>query len=379
MFYKIIKNNCRKLIPILSMFFLLSGNVKNSYAQEMYGVTFSDYNGISSTMLNPALMTGSRLYLDVNLVSGNIFFDNTMFYLPSSFNWFPKFVSGEYNFYNGEFKYGRSYNYYDNTNEKFIVGHVRTIGPSVMIQAGKHAFGLSTAFRTYQSGNGIPFEIPIIAYEEISYPKYHRIEFNDYNVNIVGMSWAELGLSYAYDLIDHLDHRFTIGASIKGLFGMEAAYASARNINYIIVDRNTMNIINLDADFGFALPLNYETNEPDFNPAIKGYGVGGDIGFLYTKKSSRINFEGERMICAKPYQDYIYKIGISLLDLGSISFNKNAELHRYENVGKYWDEFDTLKFNGLQQAVQDISTGLYGSPDSSFYSDKIQVGLTNNI
>lgn len=372
---KITKNNYHWFIIYISIGFLLMGITASSNAQEMLGVTLSDYNGISSTMLNPALMTGSRSYLDINVVSGNIFFENSIYYLPTSFNTFPKFVNGKYNLYEGQFKYGRSFNYYDNTDEKYMVANVKLMGPSVMIQSGKHAFGFTTTVRTAQAGNKIPYELPVISYEEISFEEIQRIEFDDYNVNFTGMIWGEIGLSYAYDLIDYRDNRLTIGANVKVLLGSQGAYVDARNINYIIVDSKTLNIINLDADFGYALPLDSETNQINFNPLIRGFGFGADLGIVYTKKRSAINYGGERLICAKPYHDYYFKIGASLLDFGSVSFKNGSELHRFDNVGYYWEQFDTVQFSDTKHILQDMSTVFYGDPDSSFVNNKVSIGL----
>jgi hypothetical protein len=350
-----------------------------SEAQEMFGVTISDYNGISSTMLNPALMTGSRSYLDINVVSGNLFFENSIYYLPTSFNTFPKFINGNYNLYEGQFKYGRSFSYYNNTDSKYLVANAKIMGPSFFIQLGKHAFGLATTLRSIQAGNNIPYEIPIISYEEISYEELHRIEFNNFDVDFAGMTWAEIGISYAYDLIDYRNNRLTIGANLKALFGMQGGFVNAGNINYIIIDNETLNIINLDSDFGYAFPLDPETNQLSFNPLFRGFGVGADLGIVYTKKRAVINYEGERLICAKPYHDYYFKIGASLLDFGSVSFKKESALHSFDNVGYYWEQFDTVQFSSTEIILQDMSTILYGVLDASFVSNKFNIALPTAI
>jgi len=253
----------------------------------MFGLTLSDYSGISSTLLNPALMTGSRVYLDVNLVTENTFFENNLYYAPVIRNVVSNFANGEYNLYDGSFKYGRAYDYFDNEANKSFAAIVRVMGPSVMIQAGKHAVGLTTSVRSFQSGNNIPYEIPIIIYEEIRDDRYHLIEFDDHNINFTGMTWSEIGLNYAYDIYDRYDNKLTIGLGLKALFGMEGAYLSARNINYIIVDHETMNVINFDADIGYSLPIDNQTNDLRFDPLFKGYGIGGDLGLVFTKKDQQ--------------------------------------------------------------------------------------------
>ena len=373
---------CQILLKILSGLFVTFNLLFYSddiRSQEMFGITLSDYSGISSTFVNPAFMTGSRVYLDVNFVTENTFFENNLYYAPMIQNVVSNFANGEYNLYDGSFKYGRAYNYFDNKAKKSFVANVRLMGPSIMIQAGKHAIGLTTSVRSFQSGNKIPYEIPIIIYEEIRDERFHLIEFNDHEVNFSGMTWSEIGLNYAYDIYDRYDNKLTIGLGVKALFGIEGAYLSARNVNYIIVDHETVNVINFDADVGYSLPIDSQTNEFRLNPTIKGYGIGGDLGLVYTKKRSTVNYKGEHRICAKPYHDYIYKLGISLLDFGSVTFTHNSELHRFENVNHYWEQFDTVQFISFNRSMRSYSEVFYGNADSSFVNNKIKIGLPTAI
>lgn len=348
-------------------------------AQEMLGLTLSSFNGINTTFINPALATGSRAYLEVNILSGNTFFENDIYYFNAAGEITKNFLKGEPGLYDGSFKYDRAYNYFDDETEKSFVANARILGPSLMIQSGKHAFALTTSVRSLQSGTNIPYEIPIIAYEEISFERYHHIEFDDYNINMIGMTWSEIGLNYAYDFYDQYNNKLTLGIGVKGLFGMQAAYVRSRNLNYIIIDENTINIINMDSEFGYSLPIDNETNSFSHDPVFRGYGLGGDIGLVYTRKKSTINYKGEYRICAKPYHDYIYRIGISLLDFGSIAFKNNSELHQFNNVNQYWEEFDTIQFISFEQSMRSYSDVFYGDPDSSFVSNKISIGLPTAI
>lgn len=346
-----------------------------SRSQEMLGLTLSDYGGINSATLNPALITGSRYYLDINLITGNSFLENNLYYVPAISNVFSNCFSGQYVLHDGSFKYGRAYNFFDTDDKKSIHARAKLTGPSFMIQVGKHAFGFSTAVRSMQSGNNIPFEIPIIAYNEIRDESFHMIEFDDYDINFTGMAWSEVGLNYAIDVINLYDDKLSIGVGVKALFGMEGAFISASNLNYMIVDRHTVNIINMNADFGFSLPIDEQTNTFSTSPLFRGYGAGSDVGIVYTKKRSSIDYMGEKALCAKPYQDYIFKIGISLLDIGAISFKKYGEIHSFDDVNHYWREFDTLQFLTFKKSLQSYSEVFYADPDSSLVDTDFTIGL----
>jgi len=153
-----------------------------------------------------------------------------------------------------------------------------------------------------------------------------------------------------------------------------------KNANYIVENSKTIDFKNLDMEVGFALPVSYDTAFAiDLKPVAKGYGVGVDIGFVYTKLKSTIVYERKGKICEKPYVDYKYKIGISILDIGGIVFNKDTQLHKFDNVSKYWENFDTIRFKGINYGIRNYSNGFYGDPDASYSGDKIRINLPATI
>ena len=349
--------------------------------QEMLGVVFSDYSGISSASINPALLTGTKVFMDINIISGDIFLANNMFYFTRENKTIQKTLSADANIFNsGSFSWGRTFNYYDNTRDKYFASNVKLTGPSMMLQAGRHAFGVTTTFRSFHSGNNIPYAVPITFYEGLPIEKYHGVEFNEDKYSMASMSWSEIGLSYAYNVYDLYSNRITLGITAKALFGYEGGYAIMHNTNYVIHDSNTVDFKNFDAEFGYALPVSYANERAsDFTPLVKGYGVGFDFGMVFTKLQSTFAFEGGDKICEKPYNDYIYKIGLSILDVGGITFSKDAELHQFNNVSRYWAEFDTIRFRGINDAVQTYSRGFYGDSDASYSGDRFTVYLPATI
>jgi len=349
--------------------------------QEMLGLNFTNYSGIYPSFLNPALMTGSRVFVDLNLFGVNSTFSNDAIYFSANSKVIRNIVFyNPDNFKNGEFNWGRTYNYYDNTNNKYISANVKVVGPSVMIQNDRHAFALTTAFRSMHSGNQIPYEVPVFFYQGLSFKQLQNIEYDDYDFGVVSMSWSELAFSYAYDVYRLYGNKFTIGVTAKGLLGYQGGYVAMNNVNYIVHDETTVDFRNLNAEIGYSLPIGYGTElESDYSPLIKGYGVGADIGFVYTKLKSTHYYDGDEKLCAKPYNDYLFKIGLSILDLGSIGFKSDAQKHEFENVSKYWEDFDTTHFYGIEYATQVYSEVFYGDPDASLTGDAIRVGLPTAI
>ncbi len=355
---------------------LLSAGASLS-GQEMLGLVFDNYSGISSASLNPALLTGTKVYLDMNIVGANTFVANDMYYISQENRTIQKSLGvGDNLFNNNSINWAEAIHYYDNPREKYFVSDIKLNGPSAMFQYGQHAFGLTTSFRSFHSGNRIPSMVPVTFYEGRILERYKGVEFNEDEYSISGMTWSEIGLSYAYDYYERYGNRFTFGITAKALFGYEGGYVDLRNSNYLIVDESTIDFKNLDAEVAYALPLNYGNElAADLEPMVKGYGVGFDLGMVFTKLKSTYTYDGGGKPCEKPYKDYLYKVGISILDLGGITFTKDAELHRFDNVSRYWENFDTIHFRGIHDAGQIYSRGFYGDSEASYAGDRFRVNL----
>ena len=354
---------------------------KTSIGQEMLGTVFSDYSGINSAVINPALLTGSRSYLDINIIGANAFVRNTWAYIPkedmniwellSSDSLIPKY---------GKYRYNGSYKYYENTNTKYLAQSVRIMGPSAMIQTGEHAFGLSFSVRSVTSANNIPFEFPVFAYEELTYTELQDIVFDDNDFDFASLSWAEISGSWAYDFHRFYKGKLTLGINAKFLMAFGGFYSMNRNANYVVYDSKNIEIFNYDAEFGMALPINYDSDLLAYEePLFKGYGAGLDIGFVYTRMKNIYPQRGGEKICSKPYEEYLYRIGVSILDIGGVSMNKNAVKHNYENVNGLWMEFDTIGFYNINKVFQDLSTVLYDDPNKSKTDDKISIYLPTSV
>ena len=90
-------------------------------------------------------------------------------------------------------------------------------------------------------------------------------------------------------------------------------------MNYIVLNDSTINFKNLDGQIGYALPVNYENNDaPMHDPFFKGSGVGMDLGIVYTKRRYIDNKKYTRP-CDQRFEDYHYRIGISIIDIGPSS------------------------------------------------------------
>lgn len=356
--------------------------------QEMNGLTFSEYSGISAGMLNPALLTGSKLYMDINIIGASVMTSNDIAYFLPENNTISRAIKMDtMMFSDGDFKFNRPYNYYDNKDYKYLNASAKVMGPSFMVQYEHHAFGLTTAVRSMHSGNRIPYEMPIIMYEGLEHPEYNEVVYDDSDYSFVSMTWSEIGLSYAFDFINYYDNKLTIGVSARALFGHEAGYVAIEHAQFEIhrnevpggIAPSDVNFIDLDAEIGYSIPYDEETGSVITEPLVRGYGAGFDIGLVFTKKESIYDHTGYRALCTNPYQDYKFKLGISILDIGSVTFKEDAHLHKFEDASLYWAEFDTTHFLGFEQVLKTYSEAFYGDSEKTNAGDKIKIGLPTTI
>lgn len=345
--------------------------VKSS-AQEMAALGFSNYSGISGVRINPAFLTGSKVYLDVNLLGGHVFFDNNFAYIPNDSVNFWSFLRNDtiptpY----GQYGYNDFYTYYTGRKYNNMAVVASVMAPSAMLQVGKHAFGISFSARNYESTYRAPNYLLKIIYNGIGNSIADGESGDFKNLNFASLSWMELGFHYAYDLFNRYGDKLTVGASLKLLYGVEGFYASVKRFKYHKLDSIHYQIDTLNGSVGFALPMDYNNSSANFSPLTKGHGLGLDLGFLYTKNSSNVAPKDEKELCGKPYQDYRYRIGFSIMDIGRIRFRNHAQLHEYQ-VGNVELNSDNLhNRSGLNGFMQNLSSLLYNGDSTASLKDSI--------
>lgn len=356
---------------IISFFVLLNPEAKS---QEMLGVTLGNYNGLTGAMINPSILTNTKNYLEINLITFNYFLWNDFAYLPASDVSIWNLMTSDPNLPT----YGEKQNsflYYRNRNLKNTVLNLRIMGPSAMYQYGKHGFALTTGVRYMATANNVPWEIPVMSYEGLNYEPLLKVNFDDYNSDFGTQAWMEIGLSYAYDVYQSFDQQLTLGISVRGLWSYAGANVQVNNIDYIVLNDSTINFKNLNGQIGYAIPVDYETNDyPITDPFFRGSGFGADIGVTYTKRRYVDNKRFERA-CDQRHEDYVYRIGLSLIDIGRVKYKSNAQYHSFDDVSAIWQNFDTISYDNVNQVVRELSDVFYGDPDASYRGNEFKIGL----
>lgn len=327
-----------------------------------------NFAGINSTLINPSSLLHSKLYLDVNFATADLFLENNAFYIHKEDYRPIAYLRSSDNLP----EYGKDdlpFDYYRNNKRKDFQLNMFVQGPSFSVVKGIHAYGFRSAFRTIFSSRAIPYEIIPFSYEGLDYEPQHNINYNDDIMLISGLSWMEYAVSYARSLYQHGPVSFSGGISLKLLLGVAGGYLDIENVDYIVHNDSTLSLRNVRGEFGLSSPV---------FPAesfINGTGMAMDIGVTYEKRSRGHSSWRSGKLCRQPYVDYNYRLGISVLDLGWVSFAQDARKHSYDDVGTYWEHIDTVIFRNIEQFTAMVSNELFGDPGASLSSSHIKVQL----
>ena len=354
------------------------------HAQYISGASMGSYSGVTSVVVNPALLVNSRYYIDINVFSATSFIHNNYAYLAKDEYRFGKFFlpGYEYPMHDKEYGQGERPAYtLDNTRRKNLYANGRAMGPSVMVAVNDHSFAFHTHFRQETSFRDVPYDMANYFYYSLDYNPQHGIEYEHRDpAKFASLTWSEIGLSWDYTFRKYDRDRWSFGATTKFLLGHAGAYVYVENMTYFTPDDENIYVRNLNGEAAYSLPIDYSTNEIS-GSKIKGFGMGVDLGVSYihtTKGHSNIKY---KRLCQQRYEDYKYRLGISLMDFGYIRFKDEARKYNYENVSGSWERVDTLKpyYDNLEFISNDVNARLYEDPEDALVADKFNMYLPASL
>lgn len=270
-------------------------------AQEKLGVSNSNYSSTNSIFLNPSSSVDSRTFIQFNLVGANVYLMNNQAYLPqfsvsSSLNGntlMPKISTIPF--------------------RKFVYLKTEVNGPAFVLSHKEIGIGFFIRGRAEVDIRNIPYELTKILTQQSIDTTQEQYGINIRNAKISEMAWVEYGVNFGKMLIKSGKTMITAGVNAKYLTGINIAYFNLEKLKFN-ADDAVVDIENLKGKVRY--------NTPEWK---SGKGVGTDIGITYKKTLDWIDSyqtNAKKSNCT--FVDYRYKLGISLLDLGLIRFNKNT-------------------------------------------------------
>lgn len=350
--------------------------IARTQAQDFPGFRSGNYIGVNSVFFNPANIADSRYRYDVNLisVSGNIGNNQAAFSLNNITESFDTEDLSDKIF--GE-------------NAGLSSGFVSTNfhGPSFMFNTGnKMSFALTTRVRGMANVTDMDGKlVDKISADFSNDPSLPYTISSGANMRMNVNAWAEFGVSGARVISDQGKHFLKTGLTLKYLAGSGNAFVNIANFNSTVnEDRvrldnylsNTTGRIGLG--FGGIRISDFETNDL-FKMESKGFGF--DLGFVYEYRPEHENYsnnnEGEWM------NKYKFKIGLALLDIGRIKYEKEmlrSGTYNIDITGNerfYLSEINSLDVDDYKSFFQ--SKPQYFTPDNTNNESSYKASLPSTL
>ena len=297
----------------ISIFFFLF--ILPLSAQEKLGIANSNYSSTNSIYLNPSSSTDCRSFIQSNLIGANAYFMTNQAYIPD----FSVWQAAKGNIQEPRISTLKT--------KKFLYSIFSVDGLAAVLSNKEIGIGFFTRGRAVLDIRNIPYELTNIILEVDTNAAKQKIDINIRNAKFSEMVWVEYGINFSKMIRKDNDVLITAGANVKYITGINIMYANLQRFRAQIQD-TTIDIQKLKGKF--------RMNEPGWNT---GKGLGIDVGITYKKTLDWIDsyyVNSPKSGCK--YVDYKYKLGLSLLDLGTIRFANNTakgEINGSAFIGNY--------------------------------------------
>jgi hypothetical protein len=247
----------------------------------------------------------------------------------------------------------------------FGVVQSRVSGPGFAFRINQqHSVGLSASGRFLLSSYRIP---NFLRYQNVSSLNYSQT-YNIEPVKIATLAWGEIAGHYAYRNFDG-DRLFSMGITPKFITGIQGFYGSVNaGFDYTPIVADTISINSANWSFGFTNDALYAADPANYRPKTNGFGGGLDLGVSWAMPLDNPDHP----------EDYQWRVGVSIIDLGFVRMNRNAETHRIN-----FDQLTILSGDTIQNAanispeaaIKEFSNQSLGDPNQSKTGNAFTIGL----
>ena len=352
----------------LHLFFILTIHYSlftiHCFSQEGLGICNSVYAGVNSVWINPSNITGSPFKIDVNIIAFDNFIDNNYVHLykaniPSLLKNYKSTINS-YNSFNIKHNIFSKIMVYDkySSNDKNVYQSLFIQGPSVMFSYKDWGFGITTDFREGLSVLGVNSKLAKVAFEGMTYEDLSHQYINIPAFRINSAAWMEIGFTAARIITKNKDKILKAGITYKYLLGYADAYLNNKSSTIYYPNDEDMDFYYVNAAYGHAFSTS--------SLKVVGKGQSIDLGITYQKylvpklkENHKYSYEeGEGCLdkCnPNPYLLYKWKLGVSLLDIGYIRFNKDAKTYVFTDASSKWYNFSHWAPKGIDGFDNDLN------------------------
>ncbi len=298
-------------------------------SQMEMGLTHDNYNVTEGIRLNPAASVDPRPYLDIHILGLYIFAANNYAYAAKD----------EFSLLRGQFPSAISQN--SSIKRASGQGEAFVYGPSFNVAIGKFSVGLNSGIRNFVVARKVPLTVAENLVEGFDVQKYYGTGRGGDNFRVKTFNVFEVGAHGGMIAYQRDRHFVKVGASAKYIFGLGNTYYNLENVDYVVQNDSVITINNFSGQYGGSVL--------GFYP---GSGWSVDIGVVYEKKLDNVT----RYVPHSPqsgceYIGYEYKFGLSIIDIGQVSFKRDAFYRQVQNGNSVWYGYNSFQPDGIRDIV----------------------------
>lgn len=347
-----LKDNFAPDMKRILVFFLLLPHL-SAFAQEMWGISNSNYSGNMGIFLNPSTIVGAPYKYEFSLIAGDIFAENTYIYFPPKAKIIPRSFLGTV---------PPGKNYFDDYTGNPVSGfaHALIIGPSYIKNNGSDAWGIHTALRNEASVLKAPADLSKFVYEKYYFPPGFARPYVSNPFSFTWMNWAEAGFTYGKVYLETQKDYLKWAVTANLLIGFDGVFLDAQKLDYTIYDSSHAAVNAMDVTIGHA--VNADGNSSLF--ALRGLGLSTTLGAEYMHHRNPGAFDCNNT--SDQFKKYDYRIGLSFLDIGMIDyFRQSQTLNVQTTTIKTWDGINSIPFNTMAGFDSLLSRTVNGTANSA--------------
>jgi hypothetical protein len=335
----------KKLTIVFCIFFIL----QSSQAQQYLGIVGSNYNGTNGLFTNPSNKVDSRHKIFINLAAADLFLGNNAVKWNADYS-FGRLLRGGINPSLPKVVWRPSnLETIENNKEKNLNGLVDLKGPAILYSIDNNqTVALISRGRGGLSLNNLSPELAILIQKGSKNPTIIRNGTNQ-SITTNMNAFTEIGLNYARNISPYPEEAINVGISVKRIIGLTNLHFIAKNSDFQIIDNvpdplggaflydDVLDILRFNGTYGNS---NEQTGINDFNfspgywlgKPSPGHGIGVDLGISYEYRPNIRKYAYREKGVEKfdeTKNKYEYKLGISLIDIGSVKFDNNAYVQNY--------------------------------------------------
>ena len=274
-------------------------------AQDMTGFQLSNYAPATTVFANPASIVNSKTFIDINIFSADAFANSGPLYFPSKYLK-PWKLSGVSDLSNPIYFPGKQPN--------TVYSTFRLQGPSISITSGRNSYAITTSTRLMADARNVPNQLVNFALQGLDYNAQLNEDYQFSHVAVNAQAWSEVGFTFGR-LLQRSNHNiYTGAASFHYLIPHAQANVALDDVAFNVKPGQNLTISKLDGNYAYT-PSAFKA----------GSGKGFDLGFMYYHTIDDVSdYVPHSLAHHCVYAEYRYKIGISVTDIGSLTYSQNA-------------------------------------------------------